>query len=376
MKNKRIVLAISLVFLLIILFPTIKRATISALFLFEILKGSDGILADVTEEPSISNVSFKNSIREIKADLYLPSGKGKNGGIVLIHGLIDTGKDDPRLIHLAKSLSRAGWVTLVPDFEGMRDFKIRLTDIDEIVDSFLYLSSYERVNKDIVGFLGFSYGAGPTLLAAIDKRITEKVRFTVSFGGYYDLMNLIRFVTTGTFDYCGKDYFIRPMEYARWAFLKSNLDFIRNDRDREIFRVFLEKKAGREDVNISNLSDNLGSEGRAILNLLDNKDPMKVNVLIEGLRPEIREIMDKLSPKRKLNRIKGHLLLVHGKDDDAIPFTESLKMAEEFKDKEKLHLYILDIFLHVDPAERKLLDSLPALFKFYSLIYTFMGFLS
>ncbi|MEK6690118.1 MAG: hypothetical protein AABY78_02305 [Nitrospirota bacterium] len=370
---KKIVLLIAVVLSLVFL-PVLKRATISALFLSDILKGSDGILAGVTKEPRISKVSYKYSTRELKADLYLPSGKGKTGGIILIPGLVDTGKDDPRLIHLAKSLSRTGWVTLVPDFEGMRAFKIRPTDINEIVVGFLYLSSHERVNK--IGFLGFSYGAGPTLLAAADQRINDKVSFMVSFGGYYDIRNLIMFVTTGTFKHEGKEYFLRPMEYARWAFLKSNLDFIENKKDRKILRAILEKKIEREEADIGDLSTSLSPEGKAVIDLLSNKDPERVYGFISGQRPDLKEMMDRLSPKEKMSDIKAHLFLVHGKDDNAIPFTESLKMAEEFKNKKRLHLYILDIFLHVDPAERKFLSSLPSVLKFYSLIYTFMGFLS
>lgn len=375
MKYKSIVVLVVVTVFFLIIYPTLKRATISALFFYEVLKGSDSILASLTEEPRILEVRFKSSIREIKADLYLPSGKGKSGGIVLVHGLVDTGKDDPRLIHLAKSLSRAGWVTLVPDFEGMRAFKIRLTDIDEIVDSFLYLFSHERVKKDKVGILGFSYGAGPTILSAIDHRIRERVSFIVSFGGYYDIRNLIRFVTTGTHDYKEEKYFLMPMDYAKWAFLQSNLDFIKNENDRRLLKIILEKKTEREGADLKTLSDSLGPEGRAVFNLITNKDPHKVDSLISELRPELKDMMDRLSIKGKIGNIRAQIFLVHGRDDDAIPFTESLKMADDMKDKKRLHLYILKIFVHVDPLGRKTLAYVPSVFKFYSLVYNFMGLL-
>jgi acetyl esterase/lipase len=377
LKKKRIFLLVAVTFLLILTYPSIKRATISALFLYDVLKGSEGILAKLAEEPVIFKVKFRSSIRHIEADLYLPfhrilrTEEGWSGGIVLVHGLIDTGKNDPRLIHLAKSLSRAGWVTLVPDFEGMRVFKVRLTDIDEIVDSFIYLSNHIKLDKNKVGLLGFSYGAGPTLLAAADQRIRDKVNFVVSFGGYYDMKNLIRFVTTGTHNYKGEKYFLRPMGYARWAFLRSNLTFIENEKDREILKTIIEIKSEKEEADVGILSKALGPEGRIVFNLLSNRDPTRVDDLISGLRPELKETMVKLSPKGKIADIKAHLFLVHGRDDDAIPFTETLRMAEEVRDKERLHLYILDLFVHVDPSD---LRSFPSLFKFYSLVYRFMGF--
>lgn len=375
MKFRRVIVLVILAILLLFTHTSVKKAAISALFLFDILKGTDGIFAYITKEPDVLKVQYPSSIRKMKADLYLPLKGKRAGGIVLVHGLVDTGKDDPRLIHLAKSLTRAGWVTLVPDFEGMRSFKIRLTDIDEIVDSFNYLSSLDMVKNNKVCLLGFSYGAGPTLLAAQDERIRDKVNVAVSFGGYYDSKNLIMFVTTGAYDYKGNYFYRRPMDYAKWAFLESNIDFITNENDRIILKEISAKKLQSEGADMKELAGSLGPEGRIVYELITNKEPKKVGTLISDLNPELREIIERLSLKGKMNNIKAQLFLIHGKDDDAIPYTESLKMAEEFWNKERLHLYILDIFMHVDPSKRKTLAYIPSFFKFYSSVYSFMGFM-
>jgi len=47
-----------------------------------------------------------------------------------------------------------------------------------------------------VAIAGFSFGAGPALLAAADL---PGVRVVGSFGGYADLRNVIAYITTGVF---------------------------------------------------------------------------------------------------------------------------------------------------------------------------------
>jgi hypothetical protein len=52
------------------------------------------------------------------------------------------------------------------------------------------------------------------------------VRFVVSFGGYYDLRNVLSFIATGYSDFQGKRYFRKPREYGKWVFLEYNLDWV------------------------------------------------------------------------------------------------------------------------------------------------------
>jgi len=49
---------------------------------------------------------------------------------------------------------------------------------------------------------------------------------------------------------------------------------------------------------------------------------------LAGLSPELRRRLDAVSPERVVGGIRGRLLVVHGRDDPLVPFTESLRLVD------------------------------------------------
>src|SRR3989442_6933136 len=56
------------------------------------------------------------------------------------------------------------------------------------------------------GAVGFSYSAGPVLLALDREESARPGDFAVLFGGYDDLVDVVRFLTTGRHRDLGSDY--------------------------------------------------------------------------------------------------------------------------------------------------------------------------
>jgi len=113
--------------------PDLQRTFWSVLVVSEILNfDSRGWLDRWTEPPKISSISFQSPSGAIQADLYEPPSGAAKAGILLNHGVIDTGKDDPRLKRFAEILCRAGFRVFVPEFKGMRSFRVSSGDVDEI----------------------------------------------------------------------------------------------------------------------------------------------------------------------------------------------------------------------------------------------------
>lgn len=73
-----------------------------------------------------------------------------------------------------------------------------------------------------------------------------------------------------------------------------------------------------------------------------------MDALIERLSPAARAAVARLSPLPAMPRLSGRLLLVHGADDDSIPFTESLRLAEAAGDRASVA--VLRTFHHTGPA--------------------------
>jgi dipeptidyl aminopeptidase/acylaminoacyl peptidase len=300
--------------------------------------------------------------------LYTPTrsrSAAKSGpGVILVHGVNESGKDDERIVWLADLLARSGFIVLTPDFQGFKSLTVRTSDVEELVASIRYLAGRrEDGAPGRVGLIAFSYGAGPTVIAAADLRVRDQVQFVVSFGGYYDLLDVITFVTTGHYEFGDIRGQVTPNQYTRWIFLRYNLALISSAHDRKILKEITDAKAKDPAVDAGSLSATLGPEGRAAYDLLVNRDPNRVARLVEALSPSIREQIRFLSPSRVIRDLRARLFIIHSDPDDFIPTTESLKMAAAVSPHGNIHLALLKAFNHVQPSFPKL--SLDSFFRIY-----------
>lgn len=381
MKKRTLVLFLFLAFLTLLSVLYAERTFRSILLLNELLNfDQPGWLEKASPSPVVKEVSWEGPLGFMKADLYLPHPEGKRGGILLNHGVIDTGKDDPRLKRFASVLCRAGFVVFVPDLKGMRSFRIAPSDIEEIKAAFSHLLSRQEVRPDSCGLFGFSYGVGPTIIAACRPEIREKVRFVVSFGGYYDLKNVLSFIATGHFEFQGHRYFRKPQEYGKWVFLANNLDWIESAEDRAVLSRILKVKLRDEHAPIDSFLSQLGGEGRNVLNLLSHADPSQTESFIQKLPPAIRSSMTALSVAPVFKDLRASLILAHGEDDDLIPFTETLRLAQAAPHPEEVYMRILKTFSHMDPEQMPLTPGnllsfyLPEGWKLFLLTYQLLGY--
>ncbi len=343
----------------------LQRSFMNLLVVSELLNfEQQGWLGKWSAAPKVMEISYPGPKGTIKADLFLPQGKGKRSGILLNHGVIDTGKDDPRLKRFAEILCRSGFVVLIPDFKGMRSFRIGPSDIDEVQMAFTYFTSLKNyVLPQSCGLFGFSYGAGPTILAACRPAMRNKVRFIIAFGAYYDLKNVLSFIASGNFEFEGKRYFQQPQEYGKWVFLANNLDHVVSTEDRSILQRILQVKLRDEKAPTDHFIPLLGKEGKNILALLSHSDPSQTEILIKNLPPAIQTQIEALSVAPVMNKLHADLILAHGKDDDMIPFTETLRLARAVPDPHRVYVQILRSYSHVDPERQAM--TVKNLINFY-----------
>ncbi len=357
--------AVALATLLALSWPVLWDAVLSGLLLVQVTTPlAPGPLHRITDPPARHPVTFAGGGRTMVATLYRPSRSDSGTGIILVHGVNETGKDDERIVWLADLLARSGFMVLTPDFLGFRSLTLRTSDVEELVASIQYLARQLRDgDPGRVGLIGFSYGAGPTLIAAADGRVRDRVQFVLSFGGYYDLLNVITFVTTGHYEFGGIRGRIIPNEYSRWIFLRYNLELIPNARDREILKEIAQVKARNPAVEAGPLAATLGPEGRAAYDLLVNRDPDRVATLVAALGSGIREQIRFLSPARVIQDLRGRLFVVHSDPDDYMPQTESLRLAAALEARGNVHLALLKVFDHVRPNFPRL--SVDSFFRVY-----------
>jgi pimeloyl-ACP methyl ester carboxylesterase len=220
-----------------------------------------------------------------RADRYTPRTFSGGRPLVLVHGFTPEGRHDPRVRRAATLLARAGFDVAVPTIPGLTAARLRPSDAEPVVATLL-------ARPEPAVLLSVSIGAGPAFLAAADARARDRVTTLVSLGGYASAAELTRFFLTG--------------DYA-WDGTRGHVD-----HDPALVRTFLS----------ANL-ELLGPDARRLL----DRDPGAIAAFLAAPPPAARDLLDALSPLTRLPDIHAPLVLIHGRNDRAVPYTETLRLA-------------------------------------------------
>jgi pimeloyl-ACP methyl ester carboxylesterase len=274
--------------------------------------------------------------RHVLADLYRSGAPG--GSLMLVHGLSPLGRRHPDIVRIARLLARHHRLVLVPQIEGLATFRISGREVADVRAAIRAL----QARGGAVGVVGFSFGSGPTLLAAADE---PGLSLVATFGGYADLRDIIVFLATGAHRFGGRQYVQTPEPSNRWKLLALVSCCVEDEADhRRLEQIALRRLRDPLDDTAA-LERELGPAGRAALALALNRREDTVDGLLAALPRTARDGLARLSPLPAIPRLKGRLLFVHGAGDASVPFTESLRLAEASAGRTEA--VILESFTHI-----------------------------
>jgi hypothetical protein len=272
------------------------------------------------------------------ADLYRPPRP--RSALVLVHGLSRAGREHPELTRLAQLLAGRDVAVLVPHFPGMAAFTLSGREPVEVAAAL----EHARGLGVPVGVAGFSFGAGPALLAAAAAR---DVRVVGSFGGYADLRHVIRYIATGVHELDGRRYVQAPEPYNRWKLLALLAGFVEAPDERGSLQAIVTRRLADPADDTTALESRLGPTATAMLALARARDDAEVERQLAALPARARDAIDALSAVSAARRLNGRLLVAHGADDASIPFTESLRLGAAAGDRARVA--VLRTFHHAGP---------------------------
>jgi pimeloyl-ACP methyl ester carboxylesterase len=324
------------------------RAYEAALVLTDIAAGpGPSRLKDTTPPPTRTDVHYRIAGRTYDAHLYHP-GEPPQAAIVLIHGVAEAGPHDPRLVAFAQTLARARFAVLVPELVGLRELQVRADDAQAIADAVAYLHDSAALPALPTGAGAFSYAVGPVLLTALEPPARDRLDFIVAIGGYHSLERVIAFFTTGYYLQDGAWRYRRPNEYGKWLFVLSNAERLEEPEDRALLRAIARRRLDHPHAPVDDLAQELGPQGADVHALIVNRDPERVPELLARLPAPLLEELRALDlANENLRRVQARVILVHGRDDDIIPYTESVALLEAIG-RDRAALYLVDGLQHVD----------------------------
>jgi pimeloyl-ACP methyl ester carboxylesterase len=264
------------------------------------------------------------------AALFGPSSGQIRGGFFVIPGIHYAGPSDPRLDRLLRVLASAGFLVYAPYLADLQRLCVTAESVDACCASFAHFMSQPLLPEGArPSVFAISYGSLLGFRLASDLRYRDQITSLFVFGGYADWATSLRFALTGQVgdQKVGvNDPLNRPVVYINVA---DQLFDDPNERALlcDLWRRFVaetwgrpEMKAGGYVAHAERLARDLPEHlrldflagcgiGRADLEFLSK-------TVVSG---EVGALLD---PRPYLAAVRPSVHLVHGRDDDVVPYTQ------------------------------------------------------
>jgi dienelactone hydrolase len=305
------------------------------------------------------------------AELWLPewaSAERPAGGILLVFGVNNLGRNHPAIVRVADALARTGVAVLVPDSRTLLEGRLEVGEIDGVVDAFRLLATRPEVDRERLGIVGFSVGGSLALLAARDPAIAEQVRWVNAFGAFADAETYLASVASHAHrEDAGAEVSWTPTPLAREVFLHFLLDQVSDPDDRAALEAAFADAilAGDRPESDVDLRASLDSgAARTVHDLLTVTSLDGARRVIGELPAESLAFIDAISPARHLSGLAADVYLMHETEDHHVPYVESRRLASALDDAGRLaELTEFRLFDHVQPDDLDLVAAAPELWK-------------
>ncbi|MEN8149283.1 MAG: lipase family protein [Planctomycetota bacterium] len=304
--------------------------------------------------------------RPVDTDGALPA-------IVLVHGAVTGGADEPRFVALARAMAKRGATIATPDLASLRRFRLDRSDPERVAAAACALANRSDLTRDgRVALVGISVGGSYCLLAARDPRLAGRVSTILSFGAYADLDGLVRrWMTDPRSD---APELLDPQTYGRRMVLHGNLDILVPPDDVTPVRDVIARLLN--DQSPGDVPPELSPAGRRVVEVAISEDAIDPAVVADLLRPLEAGIRG-LSPVRRDEVPDAPVYLLHGVRDPVVPVADLERLAVHLRDRGvDVETHETDVFGHVKrtgEGHPSLFEAWP-LFSFLADVWSDAGF--
>lgn len=317
---------------------------------------------DVSVPPSPS------ASRPMRARIYRPTRRTAEGSLLMVQGLHYLGADDPRMDRFARIVAASGVVVVAPFLPDFAVLRVVPALIDDTRRAFDYLEALGDRPPGRPGVFSISYGSMPALRLVADPAYADRVGGLCTFGGYANFKDTIRFCLLGG-DGLEHDPLNRPALFLNGM---DYLDGVPDDREPldTAWQRFIHETWGRPEMKeparfeavARRLAEELPEEQRELYLMGCHAAPGGAEVgaaIVERAGHD----WDYLDPRSHLSTLRCPVRVIHGRDDDVIPYTQAQKIIDALPPSVDAQLWLTGLYAHTGSAGlRHLIQDLPVLY--------------
>lgn len=294
---------------------------------------------------------------------------------VLLHGVTVPGRHHDALRRFARSLAAAGHYAVAPEVGPWRSLAVDPEEVFGAVDAGLAsVREQTGADPDRVGVVGFSVAGRWALNAAAERG--KAIRAVAAMGGYWDIERTLRAMVLGEHDWRGQTYTYDPDPYGRWIMGANLLPLLEGDefgtpdgraRAADALRQLatvagqngaMAREAVYDPLN-AGLRETVAEGVRPIWDVLAPpsgagvEDPELAAVLVHRMAQAGLKRFPLLGAALDPARLVQPVVLLHGRSDRLIPFTETLRLAQHLPAANRRRVTITRLFGHTRSRETR-----------------------
>ena len=279
----------------------------------------------------------------IRGRIYTPEKYPNAPGVVLVHGLNHQGIDEIKMKHYATWEASCGLRVLTPDIPPLRAYQIKSSSIATIGESAQW---FAQQTGHPVTLMGVSFSGGMSLLAASTPAYASSVKMVFVVGSYNDLTRVANFYVTGTeVRPDGSVEKIRPDPFGVRFMEYTDLALFAPAKDRSSLEPVLGAVLFEEHALVPKLESALTPAQQVELKYLLAAYPDKAK--LQEIAAQDAVEMASVSPHGHLAGLSAHVFLLHGLNDNSIPFAEAEWNAKDLPPGKLDHMLISPVVSHI-----------------------------
>ncbi len=327
-----------------------------------------GPWAESSQSPDVAIVDERLDVRgdrrgndgdhPLRVRLYRPHGLragDERAAYLIAPGLHYAGPDDPRMDRFCRILAAAGHLVIAPFIPSYLDLLPRRAAIEDFERVFDARARWTN-KKPVV----FSISFGSLLAFALAATRGDELDGLVIFGGYADFHETMKFCLTGQVA-SGRNAKRDPLNQP--VVLMNLLAEMQPPCPDPVavstaWRAYVERTWGRPEMKArerftaiaDELAPGVPAHVRELFHVGIGTRPGAVELATDALT---RFAADQLDPTPYLSRVRGRVDLVHGTDDDVIPFEHSHALATKLTAAD-VRVHITGLYGHTGSQTPKL----------------------
>ena len=268
-----------------------------------------------------------------RAHLYVHARTAPIGAYLVAPGLHFLGPNDPRFDRFCRILAAAGLLVLAPEHAALRVSPRSEGDLG---------AAFEHLEADRArppqAAISISFGSQPALALAAHPAFRDRIGALVLFGGFADFGATVRYAITGEAAHRGQvlrlahDPLNAPVV---WLNLLPHLARRAEDAFAvaRAWHAFVERTWGRPALKVGDARAVIAHEIAAALERRKRELFLLGCGLLPGGLPIVEEALAAAGdafaftdPRPHLARVTAPIAIVHGRDDDVVPWFEAEKL--------------------------------------------------